>query len=491
MSNLARRSVTSISWNVSASLVSTVVLFARSVVLARLLPVAVFGVYAGAAAVVGVTAIGASLGMGGALVHRAPETEDLEQAARVHFTLKLILTSAWALLMFGGIALLAEGSTRTALFLLVATTVGMELTETPRLILTRRVVHRRLAGIQLANAVATTAIAVSLASLDVALWALLATDIATVAVFFVALYVWRPVWRPRLAWSPPIVRYFLRFGSRTFAASLLERGLQRLDNLWTRFTLGVTPLGFYSRAYRFSTYPRSVIAAPVAGVIGGTYAELAGERGRLSRAFVLANSSLARAGFFASGLLVLVAPEFIEILLGARWRPMLEPLRIMFVYAMLSPLTTTLASLFIAVGRPGVLVRTRAVQLGVLLTGLVGLTSWLEINGVAIAVSAMTTVGVIALLAQARAVVDFSARKIFLPPAIALVLGGILGRVAIALPGVIGSHWRTGAVKSLVFTACYAATLMILEGRELTQTFARMRQLVRSGDPQPIPEDEK
>jgi O-antigen/teichoic acid export membrane protein len=429
--------------------------------------------------------------MGGALVHRAPETEDLEQAARVHFTLKLLLTSTWALLMVGGVALFSEGATRTALFVLVGTMAGLQLTETPRLILTRRVVHRRLAVIQLANAVVTTVIAVSLASVDVALWALLATDIATMTVTIFALYVWRPVWRPHLALSAPIVRYFIRFGSKTFAASLLQRGLERLADLWTRFSLGVTPLGFYSRAYTFSTYPRRVLAAPVASVIGGTYAELAGERVRLSRAFYLANSLIVRAGFFAAGLLILVAPEFIDIVLGARWRPMLQPLRYMSVYIMLSPLTTTLSSLFIAVGKPGVLVRTRAAQLGVLLLGLLGLTKWLEISGVAIAVSAMTAVGILLLLAQARDVVDFSFPKIFVPPAIALAVGIIAGRAAIALPGVLESHWRTGAVKTLVFTACYVAILMTLEGQELKETFAGVRQhLGSASEPQVPPGDD-
>ena len=46
MSNdLARRSVSSVGWNVAGSMSGMAVLFVRSVLLARLLPVETFGVY--------------------------------------------------------------------------------------------------------------------------------------------------------------------------------------------------------------------------------------------------------------------------------------------------------------------------------------------------------------------------------------------------------------------------------------------------------------
>ena len=97
--NLARRSIASVGWNAGASVITITVLFVRSVLLARLLPVDVFGVYAGVGALIALTVVLPNFGMGAAFLHRAPETEDEERAAAVHFTLKLIFTLLWAAAM--------------------------------------------------------------------------------------------------------------------------------------------------------------------------------------------------------------------------------------------------------------------------------------------------------------------------------------------------------------------------------------------------------
>lgn len=97
MSSLARRTVTSVSWSVVANASMVVILVVRSILLARLLPVEVFGLYTGAGSIVGLSSILAGFGFISAFVHRAPETEDEGQAAAVYFTLQLLFTSCWAI----------------------------------------------------------------------------------------------------------------------------------------------------------------------------------------------------------------------------------------------------------------------------------------------------------------------------------------------------------------------------------------------------------
>ena len=115
--DLARRSITSVVYNSAANISRIVILFIRSILLARLLPIETFGIYSGAFALVTLTATAAAFGMGGAFVHRAPETEDTERAAAVHFTLILILTSLWAAgrLIFEYFGREEAGSFRTAI----------------------------------------------------------------------------------------------------------------------------------------------------------------------------------------------------------------------------------------------------------------------------------------------------------------------------------------------------------------------------------------
>jgi O-antigen/teichoic acid export membrane protein len=479
---IARRSVTSAVWSSGGSWSSLLIFFVRSVLLARLLPVETFGVYAGATAVVQLTVVVAAFGMGGAFLHRAPETEDEGQAAANHFTLKLVLTLAWAVLLSASSSLYASGETRTALLVLIGTTAVTQLTQTPRLILVRRVVHRRLAVIQVVSSVLTTLVSVGLAWLGATLWALLAIDLFGMVVAIGGLYIVRPVWRPRLAWDAGVVRYFLHFGSRNFVAVALLRALDRLDDLWVRIYLGTVPMGFYSRAYTFATYPRSIAATPVNAVVRGTYSELKADRRRLSQSFFRTNAFLVRSGFFLAGLLALIAPEFILLLLGAKWLPMLDAFRLMLVFTLLDPIKTTVGNLFVAVGHPGKVARARLVQLVVLVAGLFVLGPNLGITGVALAVDAMLVVGMAILLWQARAYVDFSLASLFGVPSLALGIGLALAYGAASLPGVMEVPVRMAVAKILAFLVAYSGVSLLLERRQILQTVGYVRNHVFGHD---------
>lgn len=470
--NLARRTVASISWNMASNTISVVVLFGRSVLLARWLPVEVFGVYAYATAIVRLSIIATGFGMESAFLHRAPETENEGQAAAVHFTLKLIFTLTWAAFLIIGAFTLTSGPTRLALLALTLAVGGIHLAQTPRLILTRRVQHRRLAVLDLVNTLLTTAAALWLAWQGAALWALLVTDLVTLLLTLIFFYGWRPVWRPRLAWSPAVVRYYLRFGSHSFLASVLLRVLDRVDDLWTGFYLGQEALGFYSRAYAFATYPHQVLAAPVDLVAGGTYAELKADRLRLSKAFFRVNAFLVRTGFFLAGALTLAAPEFIRLVLGEKWLPMLNTFRLMLIFTLLDPIKVTTGYLFFAVGKPQHLSRVQLGQLLVILVGLYGLGPRLGITGVALAVDAMMVTGIALLLWQARAHVSFSPGRLFGVPSLALILGILLTAGVLALPGAAGTDWQTGLVKVVAFSLTYGVVLFIFERKLLYEAIA-------------------
>lgn len=465
--SLAYRSLSSLFWNILVSPFTVGILFLRSVILARLLPVEVFGVYSFAGSIILLTSILPNFGMGDAFLHRSAETQDENHAAAVHFTLKLVFTLVWAAMLLLGSFFIEDTVTRQALIWMTVSLGALELTQTPMLILTRRIVHRRLALLHILNAFLTTLVAVFLASNGITLWALLATDYVTLFLTIILLYVWRPVWRTSLAWSPSAMRYFVRFGSRSFLAGLLQQSLDRVDDLWTGLFLGNTALGFYSRAYTFATYPRRVLASPVNQVTRGTYAELKEDRHRLSQAFLRINALLVRSGFLFGGFLALTAPEIITLLLGAKWLPMLTAFRLMLVYTLFDPLKMSIAYAFVAVGHPEKVVRTRFIQLVVMIIGLVFLGPRYNIAGVALAVDLMLVVGIALLLWQARAHVDFSLRRLFLVPSLALFIGLLIGRAVLEIPLPCNSDWCTATLKSAAFILTYGLILLFTERAEI------------------------
>lgn len=483
--SLAQRSIVSISWNIVANIVMLGVGVARAVFLARLLPVETFGLYAWGGAIINLSAVPAFFGLGWAFMYRAPETEDESLAAANYLALQLLLGAGWLCLIIGYALTLAPTPLRPVLLVLGLATAADQLTQPPRLILARRVVHRRLAFFQMADVVVSSLVAVGLAWRGVALWALLATDIVHIVLILALFYVWKPVWKPRLAWAKPIIRHFLHFGGRQVLADILIRALDQLDDLWVGSFLGQTAAGFYSRAYTFATYPRRILATPVNLVAGGAYAELKEDRQRRSQAFFRFNAALVRSGFFLGGWLSLIAPEFIQIVLGDKWLPMLATFRLMLVYTLLDPLKSTVADLLIAVGKPEDVVRTRLLQLLVMVAGLFLLGGRWNIEGVALAVNLMLVVGIVSLLLKAKRHVNFSLKRLFAAPVLALISASVIGYgvsswlASADASNLLSGGWQTGFVKTFIYFILYGGILWTIEAHELRELILVLMQVFR------------
>lgn len=444
-----------------------VILFARSIVLARLLPVEVFGIYAGALVIITISAVLFNFGLGGAFLYISNQGVGEKQAAAAHFTLNLLLKSVWAVLLIGFALIFRQGLEREALIVLTLANFLVMLALTPQLILSKRVVHRRLALLDLSIDLGASLAAIGLALLGAELWSLLATNVVAGILSIALLYLYRPVWRPQFSRSRVLLRRFLNFGWRNVWADLLKTSLDKVDDLWTVVYLGTYAMGLYSRAYAFAIYPRKILAMPVNSVAMGVYAELANDRLKLSQAFFRINALLLRAGFLLAGALALIAPEFIHLIIGDKWLPFLEAFRLMLIYTFLDPIKLTTGYLFVAAGVPEKVVRIRLVQLIILAAGLYLMGERWGIAGVALAVDLMLVVGITLLLREARQFVDISVRKLFQAPLISVVTAGFLVMWALTLPAATSSYWHSAFVKLAVFVPTYMALLLAQEWRTM------------------------
>jgi len=242
--NLGKRSIESVSWNIFANINRVAILLVRSILLARWLPVETFGIYGFASVFVSLSLVIANFGFLGAFIHRSKETENEQEAIANYFSLRMLFLFIWAVLLGVGTWIFAEGILQQTIFMLMLFVGGLHVVDLPKAILIRRVVHKRLAALQLLNAFFTTVAALTLAKMGATIWALLATDFVTLIITVFVLYIWQPtVWWPRFAWDPDIIRYFLHFGKRNLLATLLKQVLDKVDDLWTGIYLGATSLG--------------------------------------------------------------------------------------------------------------------------------------------------------------------------------------------------------------------------------------------------------
>jgi O-antigen/teichoic acid export membrane protein len=474
--NLARRSLTSVGWNMVARAIKLPAGLVLSVILARQLSVEYFGIVAGLEAFLSLLSAFFDFGLTGAYYHRSSETEDEERATQVLFTLRVVFSAIWIVLLIPPALLFFSGMRQMVLLVWGVTVALMRVVDVPRLLLMRRVQHKMLAFFDSTAALLVLVISAAIAYISHSIWALLVYPLVSLIWSFLLFYVIHPVWRPRWRWDRAAIRYFLDFGWRGMPGGVLGVALDRVDDLWTNLFLGDLAMGYYSRAYSFAVYPGIVLAEPVNVVASATYAELKHDRPRRSQAFFNVNALLVRSGFLLGGWFAVVAPELIRIFLGERWLPMVMAFRLMLLFTLFNPLKVTVASLLVAMGKPEQVSLVRFIQLLVMLAGLFGLGFRYNIEGVALAVDGMLLVGMILVFILVRPHVDISYRQLLLVPAIGLLVGiGLSWWVSTAWD-LTGSDWLALALKTLAFGLGSVGVLLALDRRLI---FALIRDMLR------------
>lgn len=451
-------------FSIAASLITLVAGFTRSILLARWVAPEHFGVVALGLFYVNLAARLRGFDFGRALIHRQ---DNSEQVLRTYFTLSVGTLLLSLVLLIGAIPLLSVAYPATPVLTgVVAALAGVDLVKglshIQETLLSKDLAFRELASIDVAASIAMTVIAPWLAWQGWGAWALVAEQASGILVRFTMTWlVFRP-WRPCIAWHRDTARWFWGYGKPVWGATNLGYLLDRFDDFWIGTALGKIPLGYYSRAYEFAHYPRRVVANPLVGVFAPVFAQLQTDRKRLSQAFYRAAHVILRSGLLISGAFALIMPEFIRLVIGEQWLPMLLTFRLMLVYTILDALAMLGENLLLAVGIPQILQRSRLVQVAVCIPAvIVGAYLW-GINGVALAADGVLIVGVCVLYPRIREVVDFSLVRLGFWPLVAL---GVSYAASIFLES-RGSHldvWLLGITKLTLFTGLY---LVLLAARE-------------------------
>jgi O-antigen/teichoic acid export membrane protein len=478
--NIVQRTISSSLYNTIANIISLVVGFVGSVALTRLLEPEIFGIFLFVTTVVHFSALIPEFGFHSAFLHRTAGDKGIqEEILRVHFTLKLIFSSIWAVLMAIGICIFTPDDVHWAYWIVIAVQFLTKQTDTTNVLLTRMVRFRRLAIMNAIATIASIVVSIILAWRGWGLWALLCGKIINVIIDLLLYFVIRPIWIPRLGWSDELVCYFIGFGSKVFGSTLLLHALDSVDDLWTGVMLGNRALGFYHKAYSFATYPRQLLTMPLSQIVSGIYAHLRDDRRRLSHAFSWVNFIMIRANFLIAALLWLIAPEFIRLALGNKWLPILDAFRLMLIYTMFDPIKTMIGSLLIISGVPNRVTWIRIIQLVIMGIGLFLLGPWLGIAGVALAVDLMLIVGIVMLYMEVRSFVDFSLKRLLVSPTVSMSLGIAVVHGVLFLSDIGGNDWLTGTAKVIIFSLSYIGSLVIMERRQFVDMLKILSQSLR------------
>ena len=227
----------------------------------------------------------------------------------------------------------------------------------------------------LAEALGTTTsalTALTLAHLGHEVWALVIGHLARAVVLNGAMAVFAG-WRPGLQTTWEGIGAVLRFGFRMAGTQLFGYLAPVLSTFVLARFLGDAALGLYAMAQSLSEAPHRISTAIINQVSLPVFSRVQADTGVLGGYFLSISKWLAVVSLPVQVGLVLVAPDLIPVLMSEKWQPMVVPFQMFCLESAMVVLTATCAPLLTARGRAQLLLRLSGASLGAtLLATLVG-----------------------------------------------------------------------------------------------------------------------
>lgn len=346
-----------IGWKLVAQVATVGTRVVFGLLLAHLLTPHEYGLAGMALVFTGLATIFADPSLGSALIQRR-EISELDRSTVFWTNLALgVLCTVVGVLSSGAVAGFFSQPEVAPLFAVVSLNFTISaLSSTQIALLTRSMEWRTLEVREIASVGIGSALAVALAFSGFGAWAIVGQFLCSGVVS--AILLWKiSTWRPRFLFSLESLRSLASFGVSLFFTRILAYLNGNADNLLIGRYLNTTALGIYSVAFNLMFAPIARISQPIAQVMFAALSRVQHDLTRLGNAWlksVKLTSAVAVPAFI--GMLV-VAPDFVPVVLGNRWRDAVPVLQLLCVAGIAESIMAMNPSVLVAMGRGGTLFR--------------------------------------------------------------------------------------------------------------------------------------
>lgn len=328
--SLTRRTISGMLWMALGKSTHAALQLAVLAALARVLYPTDFGVVSAALVVIGFSGIVSHLGLGPAIVQRPLlERRHTETALTASLLLGILLGGViWATAPTAA-QFFRESRIEETLRALAWVFPLQGLGTVSESLLKRELRFRRLANVDvIAYAVGYGAVGIGLALAGFGVWALVIAHIAQSLLKTAMLMVSEP---PPLGFriERKAFRELMYFGGGFTIARIANYLAVQGDNLVVGRILGPAALGIYGRAYQLMAAPAHGFGLVVDAVLFPAMAKVQSDKSRLAAAYRRGVALIALLVLPASGALLIVAGEVIEVVLGPRWLDVTVPFQIL------------------------------------------------------------------------------------------------------------------------------------------------------------------
>lgn len=392
--SLARRAGEGVAWTGAGKTVVQLVGVGVTLVLARWLTPADFGLVSMIAVVTGFLGVFGEMGFAAALIQRA-EVEERHRSTV--FWLNLLTGVGIAALLALSAPWLAAFFREPRLVWLVRV-LALEFLISPfamvqHATLSRDMEFRTLAIAETASVLVSSAVALGMAFGGLGVWALVGKGLSEMAAEGCAMWLLSS-WRPRRLFERSALRELWGFSGNLLGYSTISYWAGQVDDLLIGRFLGAAPLGLYGRAYSTMMMPVSEVGSVLARVMFPTFAKLQTDPAETKRLYLRVIALLGFVTFPVLFGIAVMADSFILVLFGPQWTGATTVLRIYCVVGASHAIGSTVNWIYKATGRTDWMLRWGAFAGAVTIAGIVVGVYLGSIESVAVCY-ALVTVGVL------------------------------------------------------------------------------------------------
>jgi O-antigen/teichoic acid export membrane protein len=317
--DLRRRVLRGLAW-VAASQVGLQITRALvAIAVARMLTPAEYGLAALALVFSSLVLIFSDLALGAALIQRKNLSAVDRDTAFWVTAASGVLFTILGIVFAGPIAsLYGEPTAEPLLAALSATFLIAALGAPQQSLMLREMDFRRVEMLPMGGAVAGGIVAVVVAALGGGAWAIIVQYMVTTVVTTGLVWL-RSTWRPRFAFSLASLRDLGGFSIYMLGHRMLFYTQVNGDRFLIGRFLNTSALGVYAVAYNTMLVPASKIGGPLQRVFSPAFSRLQDEPERIAATWARVTRLMAAVSVPALAGLVVVAPDFVPVVLGDHW----------------------------------------------------------------------------------------------------------------------------------------------------------------------------
>lgn len=331
--DLGRKSVRGGIATLSAQGISFALNLLRTIILARLLTPADFGIIGMVMVVVGFASMFKDAGLSMATVQKDEINEGqistlfwCNIVLSVFLGVCVALSSPAVAWFYDQPALTAVTATLAISFLFSGMTIQHQA------LLRRHMMFKQLAYIQIMSQIIAIIVAVWMAWQGWSYWALVGSAIAQALANMVLVFLYCP-WVPKRPVKGTGVRDMFKFGGHLTLASFMGYVSNNIDKALLGRYAGTIVLGYYTRAISILIIPITQINQPISSVLIPTLSRLQNNAEQFRKYYRFCNKAITMLGYPWIIFMLLEVKEIIPLLLGSQWLAVIPIFRVLCVSA--------------------------------------------------------------------------------------------------------------------------------------------------------------